>query len=93
MEKMANIGRIATGIAHSVKDFIELAFEHVKLDWKKFVVQDPRFIRPAEVDHLLGDSSKARKTLGWKPSLDFAGLVRMMVDSDLEKLKQKSGRL
>jgi len=84
---------IATGIAHSVKDFIELAFEHVKLDWKKFVVQDPQFIRPAEVDHLLGDSSKARKTLGWKPSVDFAGLVRMMVDADLAKLKQEAGRL
>ncbi|MDO9541055.1 MAG: GDP-mannose 4,6-dehydratase, partial [Kiritimatiellia bacterium] len=81
---------VATGIAHSVKDFIELAFEHVKLDWKKFVVHDPRFIRPVDVDHLLGDSSKARKILGWKPSVDFAGLVKMMVDSDLAKLKQGS---
>lgn len=85
---------IATGIAHSVKDFIKLAFEHVKLDWEKFVVQDPQFIRPAEVDHLLGDSSKAHKVLGWKPSVDFAGLVKMMVDSDLTKLKQqKAGHL
>jgi len=84
---------IATGIAHSVKNFIELAFEHAKLDWQKFVVQDPQFIRPAEVDHLLGDSSKARKMLGWKPSVDFAGLVRMMVDADLAKIKQEAGRL
>lgn len=80
---------IATGIAHSVKNFIELAFEHVQLDWEKYVAQDPQFIRPAEVDRLLGDSSKARKVLGWKPSVDFAGLVKMMVDADLAKLKQQ----
>ncbi|MBU0715021.1 MAG: GDP-mannose 4,6-dehydratase [Verrucomicrobia bacterium] len=77
---------IATGTAHSVHDFIERAFARVGLDWKRYVVQDPLFIRPAEVDHLLGDSSKARRVLGWKPSVDFGELVDMMVDADLKKL-------
>lgn len=77
---------IATGMAHSVRDFIERAFAHAGLDWKRYVVQDPQFIRPAEVDHLLGDSSKARRVLGWKPGVDFGGLVDMMVDADLKKL-------
>ena len=77
---------IATSMAHSVRDFIERAFAHVGLDWKRYVVQDPQFIRPAEVDHLLGDSSKARRVLGWKPSVDFGSLVDMMVDADLKKL-------
>ncbi len=77
---------IATGIAHSVMEFIELAFAHVDLDWKKYVVQDPEFMRPAEVDHLLGDSSKARKVLGWEPEVQFEELVNMMVDADLAKL-------
>jgi len=77
---------IATGIAHSVRDFIERAFARAGLDWKRYVVQDPQFIRPAEVDHLLGDSSKARRVLGWKPLVDFGGLVDMMVDADLKKL-------
>ncbi|MBU4210981.1 MAG: GDP-mannose 4,6-dehydratase, partial [Verrucomicrobia bacterium] len=78
---------IATGTAHSVRDFIERAFARVGLDWKRYVVQDPQFIRPAEVDRLLGDSSKARGVLGWKPLVDFGGLVDMMVDADLERLK------
>ena len=77
---------IATGMAHSVRDFIERAFAHAGLDWKRYVVQDPQFIRPAEVDHLLGDSSKACRVLGWKPSVDFGELVDMMVDADLKKL-------
>jgi len=77
---------IATGTAHSVRDFIERAFAHVGLDWKRYVVQDPQFIRPAEVDHLLGDSSKACRVLGWKPAVDFGALVDMMVDADLKKL-------
>jgi len=77
---------IATGMAHSVRDFIERAFARAGLDWKRYVVQDPQFIRPAEVDHLLGDSSKARRVLGWKPSVDFGGLADMMVDADLKKL-------
>lgn len=78
---------IATGAAHSVRDFIERAFAHAGLDWKRYVVQDQNFIRPAEVDHLLGDSSKACRVLGWKPSVDFGGLVDMMVDADLKRLK------
>ncbi|MCX6993492.1 MAG: GDP-mannose 4,6-dehydratase [Kiritimatiellaeota bacterium] len=77
---------IATGTAHSVRDFIERAFAHAGLDWKRYVVQDPQFIRPAEVEHLLGDSSKARRVLGWKPNVDFGELVDMMVDADLKKL-------
>ncbi|MFH1477259.1 MAG: GDP-mannose 4,6-dehydratase [Verrucomicrobiota bacterium] len=81
---------IATGIAHSVRDFIEKAFAHAGLDWQRYVIQDPRYIRPAEVDHLLGDSSKARRVLGWKPSVDFGRLVDMMVDADLERLKAAS---
>ena len=92
-QKQADDYVVATGIAHSVKDFIALAFEHAGLDWKKYVVQDTQFIRPAEVDHLLGDSSKARKMLGWKPAVDFAGLVRMMVDADLAKVKQQADNL
>jgi GDPmannose 4,6-dehydratase len=77
---------IATGTAHSVRDFVERAFARVGLDWQRYVVQDPQFIRPAEVDHLLGDSSKARRVLGWKPSVDFGELVDMMVDADLKRL-------
>ena len=76
---------IATGQAHSVRDFLERAFSHVGLDWKKFVVKDSQFMRPAEVDKLLGDSSKARQILGWKPKVDFDNLVTMMVDNDLAK--------
>jgi GDPmannose 4,6-dehydratase len=89
-QKTADDYVVATGIAHSVQDFIELAFEHAGLDWKKHVVMDKQFIRPAEVDHLLGNSAKARSTLGWKPMVDFAGLVRMMVDADLARLQRQS---
>ena len=78
---------IATGETHSVKEFLEIAFEHVNLHWQDYVVQDPRFMRPAEVDQLVGDASKAREQLDWKPSVSFAELVRMMVDSDLELLQ------
>ena len=77
---------IATGAAHSVRDFIERAFAHAGLDWQRYVVQDPQFIRPAEVDHLLGNSAKACRVLGWKPSVDFGELVDMMVDADLKRL-------
>lgn len=77
---------IATGQTHSVRDFLDLAFSRAGLDWKKYVVQDPQFLRPAEVDQLLGDSSKARKVLGWRPEVDFKGLVHMMVDADLAQL-------
>ena len=79
---------IATGESHSVQHLVELAFGHVGLDWKKYVRLDPRFLRPAEVDHLIGDPAKARAALGWTPAVDFAGLVRMMVDADLERLSR-----
>ncbi|WP_020475200.1 GDP-mannose 4,6-dehydratase [Zavarzinella formosa] len=76
---------VASGETHTVKELIEIAFDHVGLDWKKFVVQDPAFMRPAEVDLLLGDPSKASRILGWKPELDFPGLVKRMVDFDLKR--------
>jgi GDPmannose 4,6-dehydratase len=79
---------IATGESHSVKELVEVAFGHAGLDWEKHVRLDPRFLRPAEVDHLIGDSSKARDGLGWKPDVDFAGLVSMMVDADLGRLSR-----
>src|SRR5688500_16381662 len=79
---------IATGVSHSVRDLVEVAFGHVGLDWQKHVVLDPAFLRPAEVDHLIGDASKAKRELNWEPSVDFAGLVRMMVDADLERLRR-----
>jgi GDPmannose 4,6-dehydratase len=77
---------VATGVTHSVKELVELAFSHVGLDWQQYVKIDPRFIRPAEVDLLIGDPAKAKATLGWQPKVDFAGLVRMMVDADLARL-------
>ncbi len=79
---------IATGESHSVRELVEVAFGHVNLDWNRYVRLDPKFLRPAEVDHLIGDASKARTTLGWRPDVDFAGLVRMMVDADLERLSR-----
>jgi len=77
---------IATGKSHSVKEFVEIAFKHVGLDWKKHVVVDKKLFRPAEVLHLLGNAGKARRKLGWKPKVSFRDLVKMMVDSDLQKL-------
>ncbi|HOX25641.1 MAG TPA: GDP-mannose 4,6-dehydratase [Candidatus Krumholzibacteria bacterium] len=77
---------IATGQTHSVRQFLEIAFDHVQLHWQDYVVQDPRFLRPAEVDQLVGDATKAREKLGWKPTVPFEELVRMMVDADLELL-------
>jgi GDPmannose 4,6-dehydratase len=82
---------IATGESHSVREFLELAFGHVGLNWKDYVVIDPKFLRPAEVDFLMGDPSKARRKLGWKPDVTFEGLVRMMVDADLERVKRSLG--
>jgi GDPmannose 4,6-dehydratase len=79
---------IATGESHSVQELVEIAFARVGLDWKGFVKQDPAFLRPAEVDHLIGDASKARTVLGWKPSVTFKGLVEMMVDADVERLQR-----
>ena len=72
-----------TGEAHSVRDFLDIAFEHVGLDWSEYVVVDPRFYRPAEVDYLCADITKAREVLGWKPEITFEALVREMVDKDV----------
>ena len=74
---------VATGENHSVREFVEIAFGHAGLDWQKYVKLDPRYLRPAEVDHLRGDAGKARRVLGWEPTVSFAELVRMMVDADL----------
>jgi len=78
---------IATGRSHTVRDCVEVAFEHVGLDWREHVVQDERFIRPAEVDVLVGDAGKAQRELGWEPEVSFEELIRMMVDADLERLR------
>jgi GDPmannose 4,6-dehydratase len=77
---------IATGVSHSVRELIEIAFARVGLDWQKYVRVDPALLRPAEVDHLLGDPAKARAELGWAPSVDFKQLIEMMVDADLALL-------
>jgi len=82
---------IATGENHSVGDFVKTAFEHVDLDYKQYVKVDPRFVRPAEVDTLLGDPSLARKKLGWELSVTFEELVKMMVDYDLDKYRRVAG--
>jgi GDPmannose 4,6-dehydratase len=78
---------VATGEAHSVQRLVEVAFGHAGLDWKKHVVTDPRFLRPAEVDHLIGNPAKAKEKLGWKPEVSFERLVQMMVEADIERLK------
>jgi GDPmannose 4,6-dehydratase len=83
---------IATGVSHSVKNLVEAAFEHIGLDWQKYVRTDPALIRPAEVDHLIGDASKAKKALGWKPSISFEQLVAMMVDADIALLSGKPAK-
>jgi len=80
---------IATGESHSVREFLELAFGMLDLDWRKYVEIDPRYFRPTEVDHLLGDASKAREKLGWRPRVSFKELVRMMVEHDLELARQE----
>jgi GDPmannose 4,6-dehydratase len=77
---------IATGVSHSVKTLVATAFGHAGLDWRQYVRTDPTLIRPAEVDHLIGDASKGVRTLGWKPSVTFEQLVAMMVDADLARL-------
>jgi GDPmannose 4,6-dehydratase len=82
---------IATGESHSVRELVEVAFGHVGLDWQKYVRLDPALIRPAEVDHLIGDATKARKELGWAPSVDFRDLVHMMVDADMKRHGQPVG--
>jgi GDPmannose 4,6-dehydratase len=83
---------VATGEAHTVGELVRLAFECVGLDWKKYVVQDPSLIRPAEVDLLIGDASKAHTKLGWRPRVNFEELVRMMVESDLERYRNAKAR-
>jgi GDPmannose 4,6-dehydratase len=80
---------IGTGEQHTVQELVELAFQHAGLDWKKHVVQDPRFVRPAEVETLLADPSLAKRELGWTPKVSFAQLVRMMVDADLARLRPR----
>jgi GDPmannose 4,6-dehydratase len=80
---------IATGETHSVQRLVEVAFNCVDLDWKRYVVQDEKYMRPAEVDLLIGDPSKAQTKLGWKPSVTFEGLVQMMVESDIQLLKEE----
>jgi GDPmannose 4,6-dehydratase len=79
---------IATGETYAVRDFLEEAFGYVGLKWKDYVEIDPRYFRPTEVDLLLGDSTKARKQLGWKPRVGFKALVHMMVDADLEAARR-----
>ena len=83
---------VATGETHSVREFIEKAFGHLDLDWQRYVEIDPRYFRPAEVDLLLGDATKAREKLGWQPRVSFEGLVKLMVDHDLALAKQEAER-
>ncbi|MCY4077407.1 MAG: GDP-mannose 4,6-dehydratase [Acidobacteria bacterium] len=81
---------IATGTSHSVRDLVETAFSHAGLDWREHVRTDPALMRPAEVEHLVGDPSRAAAELGWRPSVDFAGLIRMMVDADIERIGRRA---
>jgi GDPmannose 4,6-dehydratase len=80
---------IATGKSHTVREFVEIAFKHVKLDWQKYVIVDKNFFRPAEVHQLRGNADKAMKKLGWKPEVSFKELVTMMVDADMERLRNE----
>jgi len=82
---------IASGSTHSIRELCEVAFGYLDLDWREYVVQDPRFYRPAEVDLLVGDASKARRVLGWEPQVSFEDLVKMMVDADLALLRRENG--
>jgi GDPmannose 4,6-dehydratase len=79
---------IATGESHSVRELVEIAFRHVGLDPDRYIKLDPRLLRPADVDHLVGDASKARRELGWEPKVSFEQLVRLMVDADVERLER-----
>jgi GDPmannose 4,6-dehydratase len=80
---------IATGETHSVREWLEECFGYLGLNWQDYVVVDPQYLRPAEVDQLIGDPSKARQKLGWKPEVSFKELVRLMVDADLELVRQQ----
>jgi GDPmannose 4,6-dehydratase len=79
---------VATGESHTVREFVEAAFGHAGLEWQSYVTLDERYLRPSEVDHLLGDASKARKALGWTPTVTFDGLVKMMVEADIKLLER-----
>jgi GDPmannose 4,6-dehydratase len=81
---------IATGESHSVSEFLDLAASYLGLDWKKHVKEDARYLRPTEVDFLCGDASKARAKLGWSPKTNFAELVKLMIDNDLELARQET---
>ena len=83
---------LATGETHTVREFVEAAFVYADLDWKQFVKHDARYERPAEVDLLLGDASKAKKILGWEPKLRFHELVGIMVDADMDLLSRNTAR-
>ena len=80
---------VSTGETHSVREFLEEVFGHLGLDWQKYVQIDPRYFRPAEVDFLRGDSSKARQVLGWTPKIDFKTLARMMTEADWKLAKRE----
>jgi GDPmannose 4,6-dehydratase len=84
---------IGTGETHTVREFVELAFEYLHLDWRKYVITDPKLVRPAEVDLLVADPRRARQELGWEPSVSFRELVKMMVDADVELVAREGGRL
>jgi GDPmannose 4,6-dehydratase len=77
---------IATGVSHSVRELVDIAFSYAGLDWRQYVRTEPALLRPAEVDHLVGDASKAKRALGWQPTVSFEGLVHMMVEADLARL-------
>ena len=81
---------IATGVSHTVRELVQTAFSHVDLEWEKYVRIDQDLLRPAEVDHLIGDCSKANRVLGWKPTVNFKQLIGMMVDADLARLSEGS---
>jgi GDPmannose 4,6-dehydratase len=81
---------VGSGTTHSVREFVEIAFGHLGLDWKNHVVEDPRFFRPAEVDLLQADPSLAKRELQWAPTVSFEELVRMMVDADHKRLRGES---
>jgi GDPmannose 4,6-dehydratase len=83
---------VATGETHSVQEFLELAFQHVGLPWQQYVEIDPRYLRPSEVDLLLGDASRAREKLGWRPRTSFQQLVQLMVDADWKLAKQERAK-
>ena len=89
-QKLSDDYVVATGMGATVRDFAEAAFEHVGLNYKDHVVVDKRYVRPTEVDALIGDPSKAEKILGWKAKTHWKALAKLMVDADIEKVKSKS---